>query len=227
MKTIFETLKFGVLAIAVLPLAAIARDEPKNGFVRLANAVAAGSGMLTMEIDGARTNEKGYRIGDVTGGVSVEPGMRTVRFARLGTKEGSTRVGVEPNKITILIPFAERIPATEDEPAHWAIRVLRLKQRDPEEDRSATFVSVSHTPEIKVEMRELKGGWNPVLVKRLAVTQAPILFPRGYVPLRTADGDLVSIPVASKGNYVVLLYDDEQGKVRSLNFRDRKFLSTD
>jgi hypothetical protein len=47
------------------------------------------------------------------------------------------------------------------------------------------------------------------------------------VPLRTADGDLVSIPVASKGNYVVLLYDDEQGKVRSLNFKDRKFLSAD
>lgn len=227
MKTIFETLGFAVLAIAMLPLAASARDEPKNGFVRLANAVAGGTGMLTMEIDGRNTNEKGYKIGDVTGGVSVEPGMRTVRFSREGTKEGSTRVKVGPNELTILIPFSERIPATEDEPAHWAIRVLRLKQRDPEEDRSATFVSVSHTPEIKVEMRAPKGGWNPVLVKRLAVTQAPILYPRGYVPLRTADGDLVSIPVASKGNYVVLLFDDEQGRVRSLNFRDRKFLSAD
>lgn len=210
-----------------LPLALLAQEESKSGFVRLANALTEGSGMLTMEVDGKKANDKGYKIGDVTGGISLPPGNRTIRFFREGTKEGSTRVNIVANETTILIPFAERVPATDDEPAYWAIRVLRLKQRDPEVERSATFVSVSKHPEIKVEMRDPEGKWSSVFVKRLAISQAPILYPRGYVPIKTADGDLVSIPVASKGNYVVLLYDDEKGKVQSVNFRDRKFLSAD
>ena len=76
-------------------------------------------------------------------------------------------------------------------------------------------------------MRDPEGKWSSIYVKRLATSQAPILYPRGYVPLKTAEGDLVSIPVSSAGNYVVLLYDDGEGKVHSLNFRDRKFLSAD
>jgi len=227
MQTIFEMLRTGFLLAVLLPATLTAQQEPKSGFVRLANALSEGTGALTMEIDGKKANDKGYKIGDVTGGISLAPGNRTLRFFREGTKEGSTRVNVVANETTILIPFAEMVPATDDEPAHWAVRILRLKQRDPQEERSATFVSVSKQPEIKVEMRDPDGKWSPVFVKRLAVTQAPIRYPRGYVPLRTADGDLVSIPVASKGNYVVLLYDDEQGKVRSVNFRDRKFLSAD
>ncbi len=227
MKTIFELLRMGLVAVVLMPLALTAQESPKNGFVRLANAVAVGSGMLTMEIDGKKGNETGYKLGDVTGGISLPPGNRTVKFSREGATDGSTRVNVVGNETTILIPFAEKVPATDDVPAHWEIRILRLKQRDPEEERSATFVSVSRSPEIKVEMRDPDGKWSNVFVKRLAVAQAPILYPRGYVPIKTADGDLKSIPVASNGNYVVLLYDDDQGKVKSVNFRDRKFLSAD
>lgn len=227
MRTISKLLVCLLSSTMVLPLAVFAKEESKSGFVRLANAVAIGTGKLTMEVDGREVNQKGYQPGDVTGGISLSPGSHTVRFSRPGTREGSTRVNVLPDETTILIPFAERIPATDGEPAHWAIMILRLKQNDPEHDRSATFVSVSQTPEIRVEMRGPDGGWSPVFVKRLALTRSIIHHPRGYVPLKTSDGDLVSIPVASKGNYVVLLYDDERGNVRSLNFRDRKFLSAD
>lgn len=225
MRTSSECLNACLVSLFVLALPAAA--EPKGGFVRLANALTHGTGQLTMEIDGANVNAKGYKPGDVTGGISLAAGMRTVRFSREGVMEGNTRVKVAPNETTILIPFAERVPATDDVPAHWAIRILRLKQRDSEKGRSASFVSVSQNPEIRVNMRDPDGKWTPVYVKRLAVTQAPIRFPRGYVPLKTAAGDLASIPVASKGNYVVLLYDDEQGKVRSVNFKDRKYLSAD
>ena len=228
MKTIFDGLKRCLVAAVMIPLASTAQEKPvKNGFVRLANAVAIGTGNLTMEIDGKKIDDTGYTLGDVTGGISLPLGNRTVKFSREGATEGSTRVSVAGNETTILIPFAEKVPATDEVPAHWAIRILRLKQRDPEEERSATFVSVSQNPEIKVEMRDPEGKWSNVFVKRLAVAQAPIRYPRGYVPIKTADGELTSIPVASNGNYVVLLYDDEQGKVKSVNFRDRKFLSAD
>lgn len=227
MKTIFNVLVIPLALVCLLTVSAMSREAPETGFIRLVNAVAAGTGVLTMEADGKNVNPKGYKLGDVTGGIELDSGNHTIQFLREGTLGGKTRVNISTNETTILIPFAERVPASDDEPAHWAIRVLRLKQRDPEEERSATFVSVSGRPEIKVEMREPDGTWSHVFVKRLATARAAITQPRGYVPLRTADGQLPSIPVASKGNYVVLFYDDEQGHLRSLNFRDRKFLSAD
>jgi hypothetical protein len=227
MKTISKALKLCIVALSLLPLATNAQEASKSGFVRLANAVAPGTGPLHVLIDGKKINPKGYKIGDLTGGINLSPGNHNVTFTREGVKEGSTRVSVEPNETTTLIPFAEKVPASEQVPAHWAIRILRLKQKDPEDERSATFTSVSEKPEVNVEIREPKGKWNTVHVKRLTIAQAPILYPRGYVPLRSTEGDLTSIPVSSAGNYVILLYDDEQGKLRSLNFRDKKFLSAD
>jgi hypothetical protein len=213
--------------IASVPYSTMAQEISKSGFVRIVNAVAPGTGPLDVQIDGKKINPKGYKIGDLTGGISLPPGNRTVTFSREGVTKGTTRVNVEANETTTLIPFAEKVPASDQIPAHWEIRILRLKQKDPEEERSATFTSVSQNPEVKVEIREPEGKWNTVFVKRLAVAQAPILYPRGYVPLRSPDGNLSSIPVSSAGNYVVLLYDDEQGKLCSLNFRDKKFLSAD
>ena len=226
MKTIFKLMRGGFLA-AALGLTAGAQEVPKNGFIRLANGVGPGVGLLTMEVEGKSANDKGYKLGDVTGGISLPPGNRTIKFFREGVKEGTTRVNVSPNETTTLVPFAEMVPATDEVPAHWEMRILKLKQKDPQAERSATFVSVSKRPEIKVEMRDPEGKWSSIYVKRLATSQAPILYPRGYVPLKTAEGDLVSIPVSSAGNYVVLLYDDGEGKVHSLNFRDRKFLSAE
>ncbi|NQX01651.1 DUF4397 domain-containing protein [bacterium] len=227
MKTIFELLRISVVAAVMLPLAMPAQDAPKNGFIRLVNALAVGTGTLTMEIDGKKLSETGYKIGDVSGGISLPPGNRTVVFSRTGVTGGTTRVNVSANETTTLIPFAEKVAATDQVPAHWEIRILRLKQQDPEEERSATFASVSQNPEVKVEMREPDGKWIPIYVKRLAVAQAPIHYPRGYVPLRSAGNEIESIPVASAGNYVVLLYDDAEGKLQSLSFRDKKFLSAD
>lgn len=230
MRTISKQLLF-LLGIALVPLVADGQETPppaaKTGFVRFVHAVAPGTGGLTVKVDGTNLNPDGYSLGDVTGGVPLKPGSHEVTIRREGTKEGTTRVNVAVNETTILIPFAERVPASDTEPAHWAIRVLRLKQLEPESERSATFVSVSGTPEIKVDMRDPEGNWSPVYVKRLAIAQAPIKYPRGYVPIKFGDIKLESIPVGEIGNYVVLLYDDEEGKTKALNFRDYKFLSAD
>src|SRR5215216_5716364 len=108
MKTIFDGLKFCLAAAVLLPLAFAAEEAPKNGFVRLADAVAIGTGNLTMEIDGKKTDDTGYSLGEVTGGISLPLGNRTIRFIREGVKEGSTRVNIVGNETTILIPFAEK-----------------------------------------------------------------------------------------------------------------------
>ena len=136
-------------------------------------------------------------------------------------------VNVVHGETTILVPFAERIPASDEKPAYWALRILRLKQKEVEKGRSATFVSVSSQPELQVELKEPNGDWTKVFVKRLATSQAPLNYPEGYAPLRTKQGDIDAIPIGSEGNYVVILYDDENSKVRAVNFKDLKYLSAD
>ncbi len=232
MRTIFKGIRAGLMIVACLAPSLNAQEESresskKYGFIRLANAVAPGTGPLILEIEGDVANPDGYVPGDITGGISVLPGNRRVTIRREGTKQGSTTVNVAVNDTTILIPFAERVPASDEEPAHWAIRILRLKQLDPENERSATFVSVSQTPELRVEMSVPGGKWHTVFVKRLAIARAPILYSRGYVPVRCGERKLESIPVGEPGNYVVLLYDDEEGNIHSINFQDFKFLNAD
>ena len=229
MKVIFKKCVVGLLAFtAVVQIHAQDEDPVKKcGFVRFVHAVAPGTGPLFCEVDGSNIRPDGYEFGDVTGGVAYKPGAHEVKIRREGVKEGTTRINVALNETTILIPFAERVPATDEEPAHWEIRILRLKQLEPLSERGATFVSVSQQPEIKVEMRDMKGKWDAAYVKRLSIAQLPIAFPRGYVPLRIGEQPLESIPISDNGNYVVLLYDDPEGKTKALNFRDYKYLSAD
>ncbi len=115
-------------------------------------------------IDGKAVRPDGYQLGNVTGGIALKPNTYKVAFRREGVKEGETRVRVAANDTTILIPFAEQIPASEGQPARWEIRILKLKQHETENKRTATFVSVSREPELKVEIRQANGKWEPVSV---------------------------------------------------------------
>lgn len=227
MKTLSKAICLGLLVLLAPAIASAQGNANKLGFIRLVDAVAAGVGPLDLKIEGESISPDGFKLGDVTNGVPLSPGEHNITISREGTKPGVTKVKIGIDEVTILIPFAEKVPASDTEPAHWAIRVLRLKQLEPQSERSATFVSVSQQPEIKIEMRDPEGNWSSVFVKRLAVAQAPIKYPRGYVPLKMGEEKLVSIPVGEPGNYAVILYDDDQGKTKALNFRDQKYLSAD
>lgn len=227
MKTLSKAICLGFLVLLAPAIASAQGNANKQGFIRLVNAVAAGVGPLDLKVEGESISPDGFKLGDVTNGVPLSPGEHSITISREGTKPGVTKVKVGIDEVTILIPFAEKVPASDTEPAHWAIRVLRLKQLEPQSERSATFVSVSQQPEIKIEMRDPEGNWSSVFVKRLAVAQAPIKYPRGYVPLKMGEEKLESIPVGEPGNYAVILYDDDQGKTQALNFRDQKYLSAD
>lgn len=202
-------------------------SQEKRGFIRLMNAVSVGTGNLDFLVDGSAVNEDGYKLGNVTGGIGLLPGTYRITFKREGTKEGTTNVKVSVDDTTILIPFAEEVPASDDEPAHWAIRILRLKQHETEDDRVASFVSVSRKPEIAISVRQTDLKWHTVTVERLKITRVPIIQNKGYMPVKAGDMDLGSISVAPAGNHVSLLYDDENGNLKSRAFQDYKYLSAD
>jgi hypothetical protein len=211
-------------------LAPVIAQDPvpeKVGFVRLVDAVAQGRDKLQFFIDGAAMHPDGYHLGDVTGGIGLKPGTHEITIKRPGVSDGFTRLNMVADRTVTLIPFAEWVPATDDKAAHWAMRILRLKQMEPVTKRSATFVSVSQSPEHEVEISAPNGKWTKVFVKRLAIARTPIRYPEGYVPLRCKAGKLPSIPVGEPGNYVVVLYDDAAGNLQALNLQDYKYLSAD
>lgn len=242
MKTIFDFLSNVLHRLTPIPVFCLivwasplstgsAQEEPAAdpnlGFIRLVNAVAHGEGPLTLHINGENMHPKGYRLGGVTGGMGFPPGMQRVTIKRDGVEEGSTNVRVEKGMTTTLIPYAEKIPASDEKPAYWAIRILRLRQMEPESARSATFVSVASMPEIKVELGVDEKQWASGFVKRLGVTQLPVKESGGYARLRVNNNELNAIAVPNTGNYVVIIYEDLDQKIQTLNFRDIKFLSAD
>lgn len=202
-------------------------DRGPVGFVRVLNAVAIGTGGLDVTIDGKSIRPEGYQLGNVTGGIALKPATYKVGFRREGVKEGMTLVQVKADDTMILIPFAEQIPATEKEPVRWEIRILRLKQHESEDKRTASFVSVSREPELKVEMRQVDGNWEAVFVKRLSVVRSAIKQSRGYMSVRCKDQELSSVSVGAAGNFVSVLYEDDKGVLRSKTFQDYKYLSAD
>ncbi len=197
------------------------------GFIRMLNAVAIGTGRLEFMLDGKAVRPAGYQLGNVTGGIALKPANYKVVFRREGAKEGETQVQVQVGDTTILIPFAEEIPATDNHPARWQIRILKLKQHESEDKPTASFVSVSSEPELKVEIRQADGKWEPVFVKRLGIARAEIKQSRGYLSVRGKGRDLSAVSVGAAGNFVSVLYDDENGVLRSKTFQDYKYLSAE
>jgi hypothetical protein len=197
------------------------------GFIRMVDAVSVGTGKLGFLIDGKSVREGGYELGNVTGGIALASGVHKVVFRRDGLKDGETQVVVVAQETTILIPFAEEKPGDDGQQAHWEIRILRLKQHEVEDKRTATFVSVSRESELAVEIRQSDGKWEPVGVKRLGLARANIKQTRGYLSVRCKAQALSAISVGATGNFVSVLYEDEMGVLRSKTFQDYKYLSAD
>jgi hypothetical protein len=226
-----KTISKIILILAAAALALPAQEEEAKGgpmgFIRIANAVAKGTGPVNVFFNGEDMRPKGYKLGDATGGIGQKPGSHKITIKREGVKEGTTTVILEKNQTVTLIPFAEMVPATDQVPAHHKIQILRLKQKTVESGRSATFVSVSANPELKAELMSENGKWATVFIKRLSIAETPLNFSQAFAPAKVNGNPINPIPIGGVGNYVVVLYDDPDGKVQSLYFRDFKFLSAD
>lgn len=215
------------LALGWGSLAAQGDGERKVGFIRLIHAVSVGEGKLTLSLNGADVYPTGYNLGDATGGIGVDTGRCEVVVSRDGVETGKTTVDIAAGETTTVIPFAEKVPATDDKPMHWEIRILRLKQTKPEKGRNAIFVSVSAQPEIRVEMRDPDGEWHARMIERFDTETLSIRYPEGYVPLRVGERPLQPIPVMDEGTYVVVLFDNPDEELTSVSFRDYMFVTSE
>jgi len=214
-----------VSSALLLPLAA--QDRPQVGFVRVVHALAPGEGTMQLLIDGENMFPKGYKLGQRTGGIGLAAGSRTIEVRKEGVEPGATKLPLESGETVTLVAFGVPIPADEVKEGgpKWTAKILKLKQQDVERGYRLTVVSVSGKPELAVKVAvEGKGKVEGLTVKRLATGTLDLGGVRGGVELRLGEEPLAFVSLDDPGNYVVVLYDDGEGKVCGLSFFDPRFV---
>lgn len=215
----------GLLASASI---ALGQEEiPDLGFVRLVNVVAAGEGNTTYHLDGRNLYPKGYRFGQRTGGVAIEPGSPSLVVQKEGVESGKTKLEVVKAMTTTLIAFSEKMEVEDGEPPQWKARILKLKQKDVEKGFRLTVVSVCTQEEVPfmIATAARKVLEKPVS-RRFKTISLDLGDSRGDVELRLIDGktQLCLFTPDTPGNYVVVFYNDAEGNVKAMNFYDPKFV---
>lgn len=227
MKTRSNKLLLRLLAFVLHLVPLTAEESPKIGFIRLVNAVSPGSGNVRLEVDGKDLFPKGYQLGQRSGGIGLPAGARKVRITRDGVEAGETTCTLAIGETLSLIAFAEKQPAEKDEAPRWAIKILRLKQRDASRGYRLTVISVAAEAEtLFATSRDGAKARTPGSVKRLMTTSIDLGKRAGDIGLYLRD---VEEPISyfrpdAAGNYVVVLYDDAGGGIKAVSFHDPKFV---
>jgi hypothetical protein len=227
MKTISNTLIAAALYAASAFSTAIAQEGPPQvGFVRIVNAVAQGEGKAAILIDGEDIFPKGYDLGQRTGGFGLKAGIHTITIRKNGVEPGTTKITLQTGETLTLIGFGEKAPAKkEGAPPVWVTKILRLKQSDPERGFRMTLISVCDKEEVAIKAAaQGKGAIESACVKRLTTTSVDLGRNRGEVLVKAGEEMVTTVSPEDPGNYVVVLYQDPEGKIRALSFFDPKFV---
>jgi hypothetical protein len=226
MKTLTKLLLAALLLVAPSLTHAQEDGPPQVGFIRIVNAVAPGLGLANVFVDGDDIFPKGYQLGQRTGGIGLKSGAHSIEVRKEGVEAGTTRISLATGETMTLIAFAERLPVEKvDDPPRWAIKILRLKQSDPERGYRMTLVSVCGKPEVKVQAAVAgKADIESTTVKRLAVSSIDLGRNRAEVMVKADDEIITTVSPEDPGNYVVVLYADPEGKTKALSFFDPKFV---
>jgi hypothetical protein len=227
MKTISNTIMTAVLlAASCISPASAQQGQPEVGFVRIVHAVAPGEGKVNILIDGEDIFPKGYDLGQRTGGLGIKAGTHKITLKKEGVESGTTQVTLKTGETLTLIGFAEKVPAKEvGDPPVWKTKILRLKQSDPERGFRMTLVSVCDQDEVSIKAAvQGKKTIESASVKRLATTSVDLGRSRGEVLVKAGDEIVTTVSPEDPGNYVVVLYQDSDGRIKALSFYDPKFV---
>ena len=225
MKTISK-----IYAIALCVISGVAHamgngSSSEVGFLRIINAITHGHGTTRVLIDGEDLYPKGYQLGQRSGGIGLAAGSHTVTFEKNGVKSGTTKIDLPAGETISLIGFAEKIPADHDDgPARWITKILRLKQSDPERGYRMTLLSVCEVDEVTVEAIASGKNIATAHLKRLSSTHIDLGNSRSEAMVKVGGRIITTVSPDEPGNHVVVLYQDEAGKVRALTFFDPKFV---
>jgi len=219
-----------LLSMAACGLA-LAQGTAKStsGFVRIVNAVAEGSGKAGFSINGRDLFAGGYALGKTTGQYGVKAGDLTITVRKTGVETGRANIQLKADETITLIAFGELVPQTElSAPPKWGVKFLRLRQMEEANGLTLSLISMCKAEEIPLDLffpgNEKK---EKVYAKRLAVTKVDLNGKRDEFFIKAGDQALTTVMPEGTGNYVVILYENAEGKMEAVSCYDEKFLVTD
>jgi hypothetical protein len=205
-----------------------AQRESESGFLRIVNAISAGTGKAAFSINGRDLYAGGYAIGQSSGDYGIKSGDHVITVRKTGVETGRTNIKLGAGETITVIAYAERLPQKNlADPPQSAVRLLRLKQQDEAKGFWLSLISVCKPEETSVdllllEMNEKRKAFS----KRLAVTKMNLGKNRGEIFVQSAERILSTLSPDSPGNHVVVLYENDQGTTEAMSFYDSKFLLT-
>lgn len=223
MKTIFKYLALIVVASGGLNGQ---NEQPQVGFIRIVNAVSPGVGNAKFVVEGRDLYPDGYKLGQTTGGYGVKAGSCSIEVVKEGLKKGTTKLQINVGETITLIAFAEKLPVEKpDDPPNWAIKLLRLKQKEVEKGFAMSIVSVCQADEIVLQLNHHSSGkQDKAIAKHLVVTSVDLGGMRSEVTINAGEKTLTTVSPDSRGNYVVIVYENAENQIEALYFFDPKFV---
>lgn len=208
---------------------AFAEEKAGNGFIRIINVIAPGTGRAAFAINGRDVYADGYALGQTTGEYGVKTGDLVITVRKTGVETGRTSIQLKDGETVTLIAFAERLPQKElSDPPKWAVRLLRMKQQDEAKGAALSLVSVCMEEETAVDLLSFDSGTvEKAFAKRLGIVKADIDRKRGEIFVKAGARVLTSVAPDSPGNYVVILYDNQEGRTDAVSYYDSMLLASD
>ena len=207
-------------------------DSSQVAFVRIVNLVSPGEGNLKIKVDGEESWPAGYRLGQRTGGVGMKAGTRKFVFTKEGCLSAERDIDLVGDKTITLAIYGDPVldEDTEEpilnaagEVANWQIKVAQLSQWDPGEGYHLTFVSFCSGESLDLEVKPSQSDAFFVMAKYLETTKRKFSSEPSRVAVMYEGEVLNRVKGREEGNYVVMIYEGEEGK-EALSFYDNKFL---
>lgn len=213
------------IAAWVLLANAFSQEVPEDvGFIRIVNLVAPGEGRSDFSLDGKALYKKGYRLGQMTGGMGLRAGSYDLTVDKAGCESGSRRIKVEPGETQTFVAYAQAKLDDLGNVDSWTIDIGRLRQSTPEKGYNVTFVSFCKRQELTVGLSIDGGAVNTQVVNAKLALRVPVPRIIDGVVVSVDGKNVTTFTVDATGNYVVLLYDGEGDEVLATSFYDPKFL---
>ncbi|NNC87433.1 MAG: hypothetical protein HKN82_03110 [Akkermansiaceae bacterium] len=215
------------VALGAAPMAAAQdeRDPSKIGFVRFMSVVSPGEGNTFFEVDGKSLWKKGYKLGQRTGGIGMEQGAHEFVVKKTGCNPAKRKIDIAAGQTQTLVAYAEADLDDLGEIIGWNLRLARLGQNTPESGFWVTLISFCREKELPLEVFE---GMSEKTIKAAVPRLKAKRFQIGSGEVRAIvshKGErLLTLKAQDRGNYVVMVFENEKGEKEALSFFDPKFI---
>lgn len=213
-----------LLALFVSVPAGAQEVEPGEiAFVRLVNLVSPGEGNLKLKLNGSEPWPSGYELGQRTGGLGLKAGKHKLVLSKKGCLTAERDVTLTGGKTVTLAIFADAVRDDEGEIVDWQIKIAELSQKDPGPGYFLTFVSFCQDEKVLVRVTPAAGESFSVELPQRRTVRRKFATDRDRVAITHGEKVLNVLKGRRAGNYVVMVYEGEDGK-EAVSFYDPKYV---